>query len=357
MTLDPGFRTEGVLVVNADLTRAAVPVENRRFLFNETVERLRGLHGVAAAAEAFIAPMSGSGWNNRIVIDGRVQETIVNFNRVGPGYFRTLATPLAAGRDFTSDDTPESVPVAIVNELMAKKLFPNTDPIGRRFHIEEAPGESGPRYQIVGVVKDTNYSSLRETPPPIAYLASTQEAEPLPYLQVLLRADAALTAVTPSVLQAFREVNPAISVQFRTMDGFIRDGLAGERLMAALSGFFGVVALVIATVGLYGVMAYMVARRRMEIGIRMALGATRRSVVGMVLREATMLHATGIAVGAVLAVLGARSAAALLYGLEPWDPATMALAIGLLALVSLVASWLPAQRAARVEPTVALRDE
>jgi predicted permease len=357
MTLDPGFRTDGVLVVNADLTRAAIPAENRRFLFNQIVERLDGLHGVASAAEAFIAPMSGSGWNNRVVIDGRVQQTIVNFNRVGPGYFQTLATPLVAGRDFTADDTPESVPVAIVNELMAKKLFPNADPIGRRFHIEEAPGESGPRYEIVGVVKDTNYSSLRETPPPIAYLASTQEAEPLPYLQVLLGTDAPLTAVTPGVLQALREVNPAISVQFRTMDGFIRDGLAGERLMAALSGFFGVVALVIATVGLYGVMAYMVARRRMEIGIRMALGATRRSVVGMVLREATMLHATGIVFGAVLAVLGARSAAALLYGLEPWDPATMAAGIALLALVSLIASWLPAQRAARVEPTVALREE
>ena len=356
-TVDAGFRTEGVLIVNADLTRAGVPPRNRRVLFNEIVERLQRVRGVTAAAEAFIAPMSGSGWNNRVVIDGKVQQTLVNFNRVGPGYFRALATPLIAGREFTAHDTPGSVPVAVVNELMAGTLFPGTDPLGRTFHIEEAPGESGPRYQIIGIVKDTKYIDLREPPPPLAYLASTQEEEPDPFVQVLLKASAPLAAVTPGVLQCLREVNPAITVRFRTMDRLVRESLARERLMAALSGFFGAVGLLIATVGLYGLMSYVVARRRVEIGIRMALGATRRSVVVMVVKEAAVLNAIGIGLGAALAILGARSAAALLYGLEPWDPFTMALAVGVLAVVALLASWLPATRASRVAPTVALREE
>jgi predicted permease len=356
-TVDPGFRQQRAIVVNLDLRRAAVPVENRRALYNDIVTRLDGVPGVTGAAEAFIAPLSGSGWNNRIVVDGQPKPALVNFNRVGPGYFLTLGTPLLAGREFGPTDTPRSLPVAIVNETLARQVFPNQNAVGRSFHVEEAPGESNPHYEIVGIVADTKYRDLREALPPIAYLASTQEGDPPPFLQAVVRAAVPLTGVTAGITRVVQEVNPTIAVQFQTMEGLVRDSLVGERLMAVLSAFFGGLAVLIATIGLYGVMSYMVARRRMEIGIRMALGATRAAVVRMVVREAGVLLTIGLLVGSVLAVAGARSARALLFGLEPWDPGALALAIGLLGVVALLASWVPAYRASCLPPTVALRED
>ena len=356
-TLDPGFRDEGILIVNLDLRRAAVPVENRRALYNDIVTRLGAVPGVREAAEVYIAPMSGSGWNNRVVVDGKVQPTLINFNRVGPGYFRALGTTMVAGRDFGPDDGPQSPHVAIVNELFARRVFPGANAIGRTFHVESAPGTAAPRYQIIGVVADTKYSDLREALPPIAYLASTQEPEPDPFLQVVLHSTIGFAGVRPGLSHVMREVNPSISVQFQTMHTLVRDSLATERLMAALSGFFGALAVVIATLGLYGVMSYMVVRRRTEIGIRMALGADRRAVVRMIVAEASVLLGAGIIIGVVLSVLGARTAAALLYGLQPWDAPTIAAATAVLTVISLLASWLPAYRASRLAPTVVLRAE
>jgi putative ABC transport system permease protein len=356
-TLDPGFRDEGILIVNLDLRRAAVPAENRRALYDDIVARLGAVPGVTEAAEAFIAPMSGFGWNDRVIVDAKVQSTLINFNRVGPGYFRALGTPMVAGRDFGPHDGPRSPHVAIVNELFARTVFPGSNPIGRTFHVESAPGATPPRYQIIGVVADTKYRDLRQELLPIAYLASTQDTEPGPFLQVVLHSTIGLAGVTPGLSHVVREVNPSISVQSQTMDTLLRDSLATERLMAALSGFFGALAVVIATLGLYGVMSYMVARRRMEIGIRMALGADRSAVVRMIVAEASMLLGAGIVVGVVLSVLGARTATVLLYGVQPWDVPTIAAATALLAGISLLASWLPAYRASRLAPTVALRAE
>lgn len=357
-TLDLGFRQDGVVIVNLDMRRAAVPPSNRRAVFNTIVSRFGELPGVDGAAEAFIAPMSGSGWNQRIVIDGQLQPGVVNFNAVGPEYFRTLGTPLVSGRDFTPHDTVGSVPVAIVNELFVRKYLGGGNPLGRVFHWQDGPGEEpAPRYQVVGVVEDTKYTDLREELPPIAYVSALQQRELDPFLQVVLHSGMPLTQVTSGATQAIRAINPAISVQFQTMDRLVRDSLTTERLMAMLSGFFGALALLIATVGLYGVMSYVVARRRMEIGIRMALGADRGAVVRMIVGEAARLLAVGLAVGLVLAMLAARSARSLLYGLEPWDPATLALALGTLGAVALLASWLPADRASRTAPTAALRGE
>ena len=302
--------------------------------------------------------MSGSGWNNRIVIDGKLQDGTVNFNAVGPRYFQTLDTRLVSGRDFAHHDAAGSTPVAIVNQLFVQKYLPVGDPLGRVFHIQDLPGsEPGPRYQIVGVVVDSKYTDLREELPPIAYLSVLQSPEVDPFQQVILHATIPPSAVTAAATQAIREVHPAISVQYQTMERLVSDSLVSERLMAALSGFFGILAVLIATVGLYGVMSYMVARRRMEIGIRMALGADRGAVVRMVVGDAARLLAIGLIVGAGLAILAARSARSLLYGLEPWDPGTLALGAGVLGTVALVASWLPADRASRAAPTAALREE
>jgi hypothetical protein len=263
-----------------------------------------------------------------------------------------------AGREFTAGDVTGSVPVAVVNELFVRKYLAGVSPLGRVFHIEDAPGkEPNPRYRIIGVVADTKYTDLREELPPIAYLSALQEPVGEPFLQLVLHSSIPPTSVAAAATQAIREVNPAISVQYQTMRQFLGDSLVSERLMATLSGFFGILAMLIATIGLYGVMSYMVARRRMEIGIRMALGAERGTVVRMVVGDAARLLAVGLVVGIGLSIWGARSARALLYGLEPWDPATLAMAVTALGAVALVASWLPADRASRAAPTAVLREE
>jgi putative ABC transport system permease protein len=356
-TLDAGFRQNGILVVSVDLRRSSVPPPGRRALFEEITERVRAVPGVDAAAEVSIVPVSGSGWNNRLVLDGTPRTENVNFNRVSSGYFKTMGTPLLAGRDFEPSDTTGSAQVAVVTETFVKMFLEGRNPIGETFQIEEPPGEPRPAIQIVGLVKDTKYTDLREPFTPIAFLAATQETVPEPYLQVVLRSGAPLTTVQSAVTHAALEISPTAVLQFDTMAAQVRKSLLRERLMATLSGLFGLLAALIATIGLYGVMSYMVARRKTEIGIRMALGADRGSVVRMVLREAGVLLAGGLIVGTILAVAAGHAASALLFGLQPWDPSTLALAAAVLAAVAMSAGYVPALRASRLEPTVALRED
>jgi putative ABC transport system permease protein len=357
LTLDTGFRSDGVIVANLDLRGANVPQEGRRALFTEIMERMRALPGVAEAAEAFIVPVSGSGWNNLVVIGGAVQQGLTNVNSVGAGYFHALGTPILAGRAFDRTDTPESSPVAIVNESFARQYFAGRDPLGQSFQIQAPAGVPRPLYRVVGLVKDTKYTDLREPFGPIVYFAASQDKEHPEFLQIIMKSDTAASSVTTAATRELSSIAPAITVQYLTMRTIIRDSLVSERLMATLSGFFGGLAVLIATVGLYGVMSYMVTRRRREIGIRIALGADAGSVVRMVVAEAAMLLAAGIVVGTVLAIVSARSASTLLFGLEPWDPSTVAMGIVTLTVVSLLASWLPARRAARFDPTIALRQD
>jgi ABC-type antimicrobial peptide transport system permease subunit len=279
-----------------------------------------------------ILPVGGSGWNNRIVLGGATQQTLVNFNSVGRDYFRTMGTPLVSGRDFSRDDRVSSPNVAIINQLFARTFFAGQNPVGRAFQIEAGPNEAQQSYEIVGIVKDSKYSDLRSDIPPQAFLAKSQNAAPGPFLQAVVRTTIPTSTVSAEATAALGEIHPAILLQFFTIEQTLRNSLAGERLMATLSGFFGGLAMVIATIGLYGVISYTVARRRMEIGIRMALGAA-------------------------LAIAGGHFAATLLYGLKPWDPVTLLIGTAGLGLVATLASWIPAQRAARLEPTTALREE
>jgi len=357
MTLDAGFNQDGILVVNLDLRRAGVAEERRHALFAELTSRLGALPGVTSAARAFIVPVSGSGWNNNIVIDGTKHPENVNFNRVSDGYFRTMGTPLLAGRDFDSRERPGPEPSAIVTELFARKFFPGQDPIGKTFQVDEPPDRPRRLNRIIGVVRDTKYTDLREEFTPLVFFAAAQEEKPDPFLQVVMRSSAPLATITSEVTSAVAQVNDHIVIQFQTLPGMVRESLLRERLMATLSGFFGALAALIATIGLYGVMSYTVARRRNEIGIRMALGASRHDVIAMVMREAGLLLFAGVLVGTVLAVAAARTAATLLFGLHPGDPATLAMAAGGLGLVAMLASYLPALRASRLEPTEALREE
>jgi putative ABC transport system permease protein len=363
LTLDPGFRENNLLITGVDMSRANLPVARRSLFYRELLEHVRATPGVEQAASAGIVQGLGNGWNEAIEIPGEKpgqngQKRIYPwFDRVSAGYFRTMGTPLVAGRDFDERDTPTSPVVAIVNQEFAKKFYGGENPIGKGFRLEVGPGEPQPLYQIVGLVKDSKYQSLRAPFHPIAYVAASQDKEPGQGTNIIVRSSLPLGPLLAAMRRTMLEQNPEMSLDFRVFHTQLRNSLLRERLMATLSGFFGFLAVVLATIGLYGVMSYMVARRRSEIGIRMALGANKRDVLGLVLREAAMLLAAGLVIGTGLAIAVGRTTSSMLFGLKPTDPLTIGLSITLLAVVAIIASFLPAMRAARLEPMLALREE
>jgi predicted permease len=357
-TIDTGFQRKQVLVSEIDLSPLKVPIERRTSYKKALLERLRAIPGVLSAADARIVPVSGNGWNDNVSIPGSsVQRKIANFNRVTPGYFRTLGTPLLAGRDFGDGDTTSSPPVAVVTQTFARKFLDAGNPIGRSLGVAQQEGRPDRVYQIVGLVKDTKYGDLREGFSPIVFLAQAQDDRPEASLHVLLRTDGPISGLVASVKQVAAETSPALVLNFRVFETTIRESLLRERLMATLSGFFGFLAALLATIGLYGVISYMVVRRRNEIGVRMALGASRRDVLALILREAGTLLGIGLALGTGLALLAGSAARTLLFGLTPSDPMTMGIAVVSLAGIAAAASFLPAHRAATLDPMQALRED
>ena len=357
VTVDPGFRQDGIIAVDVDIRRSGINEGARAQVYAQVMERVRAVPGIELAAEAFIVPMSGSGWNQNVLIGGVKKDGTVNINRVGGDYFRTMGTPLVAGRAFGAEDRLGAPDAAVINEALARKYFGTENPIGRTFQLDSSPGDESPHYQIVGLAKNTKYQELREDFTPIAYFAAAQEKEWSPSFDLVARSSLPLASVTPNLTQAIREVAPNSTIAYDSISAYVRDSLVTERLMASLSGFFGMLAMLIATIGLYGVMSYMVSRRQVEIGIRMALGADPRTVVRMVLRESGLLLAVGVIAGIALAAVASRWAASLLFGLESWDPASFAVGGAALGVVSLFAAWIPARRASRLAPTLGLRQD
>jgi len=321
---------------------------------------VRAIPGVEAAADASVIPLSGSSWTMAIRVSGAQSSKggTSRFDWVGPEFFKTMEIPLLEGRAFDEHDTAHSPSVAIVNETFARGLLNGRDPIGKTFRTVAEPGYPETIYQIVGVAKDTRYQELRESQQAICFVPSSQY--PLgsgPFAQVLIRSNVPLAALTEQVKSAIAGVSPDIMIYFRVFKTMIRDHLVEDRVMAMLSGFFAGLATLLAIIGLYGVMSYMVARRRSEIGIRMALGADSGNVSKMILREAGVLLVIGLAIGIGLALAASSVVSAMLFGLKPYDPTTLAAAVAALALAALAASYLPARRAARLNPMVALREE
>ena len=360
LTTDAGFQAEGVISVNLDFAKAQYPKERRQAVYRELRDTLSAVPGVVSAAQVWFTPVSGSGWNNDVGPDGSVaagsgKESF--FNRIGPGYFRTMGTSLLAGRDFDEHDTLSSPKVAIVNEVFARKFFGGANPVGRTFHMEAEAGKPEPLIQIVGLVKNTKYYELREDFMAIGFFPVAQDDDPGPGATFVLRVAGSPSALLNSVKSTITTLSPSIGIEFRSFSAQIQESLLRERLMAVLSGGFGLLAGLLATLGLYGVISYMVARRRNEIGVRIALGADRGSVVRLVLREATLLLGVGLTAGAVIALWAGRAAATLLFGLQPYDPISMLAAIALLTVIAIGASYAPARRAAALEPMVALREE
>jgi putative ABC transport system permease protein len=355
--VDLGFRPDGIVSVAIDLRRTTVPEAARLQTFEQIAARIRAVPGVRNASEVFVTPLSGGEWNQPILIGGVLQEEFAYFNQVGSEYFRTIETPLLIGRTFDARDRVDAPLTAIVNETFARRYFPNGSPVGQIFQMEGPPGRPQPPYHVVGLAKDSKYSDLRQEFLPIAYLPLSQEAQPAPFVEIVVRSETPVAALTPALTRAIVETVPGASMSYRTISDFMSELMVTERLMATLSGFFGVLAMLIATIGLYGVVSYMVTRRRGEIGIRLALGADPRAVVRMVLAESGWLLAIGLTIGVALSVVAARYAVDLLYGIEPADPTSFAIAIAVLGCVTLLAAWIPARRASRTAPTVALREQ
>jgi predicted permease len=354
---DYGFNDREVLVANLDLRPAGVATDALLTFKSDLVARLDAVPGVTGAAAAEIVPVSGSGWNQTVFIDGQRQEGHPNANRVSAGFFDALDIAFIEGRNFDRRDHAGSPAVAIVNKAFAAKYFPGASPIGRTFKMEMGPGEPDPSYQIVGVVGDTKYSDLRSPLGPIMYFPDTQETAPQPFLSVLLRTRGDPDALRPLVTRTISEAHPGVSISLESLRTQVDRSLLRERLVAALAAGFAVLAVILAAAGLYGVMSYGVARRRHEIGIRVALGASRTGIVAMVVREVAVLVAIGLAIGLVLAVLAARTASTLLYGVEPTAAGPLAAAGAALVIIAALASLAPAHRAARLSPTTALRTD
>ena len=352
-TLNPGFQQDQVLIANFDFSPLNLPQQSKMEFKRDLMARVGAVPGVSSVAETLVVPMSGRGWDGNVDIPDGLRRQDVTFNRVSAGYFRTMQTPLLAGRDFNQADTLQSPQVAIVNEAFVHKYFAGVNPLGRILRDSDQTRT----YQVVGLVKDSKYYELRENPVPIIFVSFSQSNGPDEVSELMIRSDEPLLPLISSIKRAANDINPSLVLTFSVLKTQIREGLLRERLMATLSGFFGALATILAMVGLYGVISYMVARRRNEIGVRMALGANRNHILVMVLREAAILLGIGLVIGTGLALAAGTAAASMLYGLKPGDPLTLGAAIAGMVVVALVASLLPAQRAAAVHPMQALREE
>jgi predicted permease len=358
LNIDPGFRPEGIVAVRVDYRAAHFPKERILEVRKETLEKLRQRTGASSAGEVDMTPVGGGGWDQNAWEPGYGGPRLdVLFNRTGPGYFRTMGISFVTGRDFDDHDNLSSPRVAVVNEQFARKIFQGKNPIGRTFRREEFGASPDSQFLVVGLVRNTKYYELREDFQPVAYVPEAQTEQPGPGGTFVLRTNAPLGEFFHNAEAAVAEVHPGLGVDFTVLTAQIQQSLMRDRLMAALAGAFGLLAGLLAVLGLYGVIAYMVARRRNEIGVRIALGATRGRVVRLVLREAILLLAIGVAVGLGLAAWAGQAAASLVYGLKPRDPLTLGGAAALLGIVAMAASYGPAWRAARLQPMDALREE
>ncbi len=358
-TMDTGFQQQGILQIDADLRKSNTPHAQRYAYKQQFLERLRAMPGAQAVASTSNVPLSGSTWNQHVhaELGGEKRKELSYFARISEGYFHTIQTPILAGRDFAATDVLGGLNVAIVNETFARKLFAGANPVGRKFQYEDGPNNHLGTYEIVGLVRDTKYRRLRDEPTPITYLPASQEERPGLFQAFLVRTSAPLSDTMANVRRTTAEFNPNVAYHFHIVQEEIRNTLLRERLMATLSGSFGVLAGLLAAIGLYGVISYMVVRRTNEIGIRMALGAQRANILRMILGDAGRMLTLGLLIGIGLSLALARTAEAMLFGLKPNDPLTVAMAVALLAAVATLASYWPAHRAARVDPMVALREE
>jgi predicted permease len=359
LAVDAGFQQNGVLLAGIDFRRVQIPADRRIALKQQLLDKLRAQPGIDGAAEVQIPPLSGGSTSNSVWVDGgeSAHKEEAYFNWISSGYLKTMGMPLLAGRDFQTADTASAPKVAIVNQSFARKLGLGDNPVGKRFRRENTPAEPEIAVEIVGLVRDSKYLDLREDFRPIVFLSIDQNTGSRPGAEMVIRSSAPLSDAIARTRAAIAETSGEIAVDLQPFASTVTQGLIRDRLMATLAGFFGVLAALIAAIGLYGVMSYLIARSTNEIGVRMALGANRLQILSLIMRQSAGLLAVGLAAGAILSIAAARTVKSLVFGLQPNDAGTLALAILLLAIVTQAASYLAARRAALLEPTAALREE
>jgi predicted permease len=358
LTLDTGFQQEGVLVAGVDFTRAGVAPDVRENFAQDLLERIRGVPGVETAAAAMRSPVSGS-TSNAAIVDEKTGESnkAAWLDYVSPGYFEAMRIPMLDGRDFNRTDTKTSSKVVIVNQEFVKQLLGVPDAVGKQFRLWQPPGKPRPYFRIVGVVKNSVYEDMHRPLEPIMYFPRTQREDPYPAANYLIRSNTRIAGLLNSLKQTIVGVNPQIDIQFTMLRTYLRESLMQDELMASLCGFFATLGVILAAIGLYGVITYTVAQRTNEIGIRMALGAESGMVLRMVLRQGIVLALVGVGIGLIAALALTRVMRSMLFGVTSSDPLTFLIVPLVLVLVALAACYIPARRAMRVDPMVALRYE
>jgi predicted permease len=360
--IDPGFGGDSVLMFEVDSTSTGLEEDSRLVrLYGEIEGRVESIPGVRAASFSMWAFNQGA-WTVPARASGTdsAEERLLYNNAIGRRFFEAMETPILAGRAFGAQDTETSPKVAIINEAMAQEFFGEPTPLGKHFrwagNEAASHGRQATDFEVVGIAKNAKYSDLAEMPPPMAFYPYSQNINHLNFFEVSFTGQAG--PLITEVRQAMKEVNRDLQiVEATTMAEQVDRSLTQQTLVAQLSTFFGLVAMLLACIGLFGVMSYTVARRTNEIGIRMALGAQRGDVLRLVMREGLLPVVVGLVIGVVSSLLVGGVAEGLLYNLTPNDPATIVVATLLLAVVAAIAGYLPARKASRLDPMAALRYE
>ena len=353
--IDPGFETSGVLIADINAGREGYTQERAQVFYDQVTEKMAAVPGVQSAALADNAPLAG-GFLRSVFPEGADTTTkdriLIQVNNVTPNYLSTIGVPLVRGREFTNADTATSPKVVIINQTMAEQFWKGQDPIGRRFKFFGDQDYS----TVVGVAKNAKYNGIAEPPLPFIYLPLKQNFTPAVTLHVRASGDASRLA--RSVRAAVHELDPTLTLfNVRTLEDQIQQSLQPQKMNVVLLTIFGLLALLLAAIGLYGVASYAVSQRTREIGVRMALGAQPWSVLSLVLGNGMVLVAVGLGIGLVASYFVAGAMSALVVGINPRDPLTFAATPALLGTIALLASYVPARRATRIDPLLALRTE
>jgi predicted permease len=355
-TLNPGMRESGISVGYFSYLRLKLTHENEADFKRQFVQFIRSVPGVENAGSTTITPLSPGTWGHTVQV-GTLQSDS-HFTYADAGYFATMGIPILTGRTFNDQDTNSAPLVLIVNQAFLRRYFSGgVSPIGQAVHVLPEPQYPERTYHIIGTIPDTKYNDLRADASPIAFVPAAQLPVTAQGPDVGVMIATTSPAIVNDIRRAVAAKYPAINADFFDFQQGIRDSLVGDRMMAMLSGFFGVLAALLVAVGLYGVLSFFITRRQNEIGIRIALGARRRQVIGLVMRDTAVMLLLGVSAGTMLALLAGRAASAMLFGLKPYDLPTLAVAVILLALIAVLASWLPALKASRLDPVAALRSE
>jgi putative ABC transport system permease protein len=358
MRVDPGFQGDRVLVAQMQLPPKYSTKASISQFYDRVLERLAAMPGVDRAAAAQFTPFSGGGNLQNVLAEGRPEPPagqlhMARVNSVTPGYLEAMSIPLMAGRTISRQDSADAPLAIVIGETLMKREFGAGNPVGRRIRLNR---KNPMWYTVVGVVKDVKYYQLSEPPENQAYLAFAQA--PSGSMDVIARMSGDPSAVAQSIRTVVRSVDPNQPVSsLLTIAAQIEARNAPQKILSQVTGFFGTLALFLAAIGIYGVMAYSVSQRTQEIGVRMALGAQSRDVLTLIVRQGMGMVIGGIVAGLIGALAMARVLANWLYGIQPSDPATFITTIATLTAVALLACWIPARRAAKVDPLVALRYE